>query len=402
MAMSKKKVAVTVALTVGLTYTATAPSVTYATSLQSLQNQTASQQSLSGQVSAQKKALQAQLDQMIQQQLKLTGQISDAQAQINTTNDQISTLKNDIQVLQKRIDARKKLLDTRLVSIYKNGGSVDVIDFLLGSKSFGDFIDRATTLNMITTQDQKIINDQKNDQNAVAVKKQSVEKKQAANVAKLADLQKNLGKVNALQAQKKIAVSALNDKQANISQTLTELAGAASNLKNAKPVAAAASSSPAATPVSHKSSTSNANSGNSGSSSSFTLSSSVSSGGIAGILNYGNQFIGRSSYAWGVESPSTGRFDCSGFVQAAFAANGISLGRTTGAQVNEGTRVSYSSARPGDLVFFDTDGVNGHVGIYLGGGRFIGSQSSTGVAVVSMSNPYWSAHFSGVVVRILN
>lgn len=398
--MSKKKVTVTLALTVGLTYSATAPSVTYAASLQSIQDQTASQQSLNGQVSTQKNALQAELDQMNQQQLKLTGQISDAQAQINITNDQISTLKDEIQVIQKRIDDRKHLLDTRLVSIYKNGGSVNVMDFLLGSKSFGDFIDRATTLNLITAQDQKIITDQKNDQNAVKEKKLSIEKKQAENVAKLAGLQKNLAEVNALQAQKKVAISALNDKQANIAKTLSDLASAAASLKAAQ-AAPPASPSPA-TPASYNSSTSNSNSGSSGSSPSFTLSASVSSGGIAGILNYGNQFIGRSSYVWGAESPSSGQFDCSGFVQAAFAANGISLGRTTGAQVNEGTRVSYSNAQPGDLVFFDTEGPNSHVGIYLGGGRFIGSQSSTGVAVVSMSNPYWSAHFSGVVVRILN
>lgn len=400
--MSKKKVTVTLALTVGLTYSATAPSVTYAASLQSIQDQTASQQSLSGQVSTQKNALQAELDQMNQQQLKLTGQISDAQAQINITNDQISTLKDEIQVIQKRIDDRKHLLDTRLVSIYKNGGSVNVMDFLLGSKSFGDFIDRATTLNLITAQDQKIITDQKNDQNAVKEKKQSIEKKQAENVAKLAGLQKNLAEVNALQDQKKVAISALNDKQANIAKTLSDLASAAASLKTAQ-AAPPASPSPA-TPASYNSSNSNSNSnsGSSGSSPSFTLSASVSTGGVAGILNYGNQFIGRSTYVWGASSPSTGQFDCSGFVRAAFAANGISLGRTTFDQVNEGTRVSYSNAQPGDLVFFDTEGPNSHVGIYLGGGRFIGSQSSTGVAVVSMSNPYWSAHFSGVVVRILN
>jgi cell wall-associated NlpC family hydrolase len=105
---------------------------------------------------------------------------------------------------------------------------------------------------------------------------------------------------------------------------------------------------------------------------------------------------------FGASNPSTGQFDCSGFVHAAFAANGIGVGRSTDALVSQGSAVSFGSAQPGDLVFFDTYKTNGHVGIYLGGGRFIGSQSSTGVAVVSMDNPYWKSHFRGVVRRILN
>ncbi len=49
--------------------------------------------------------------------------------------------------------------------------------------------------------------------------------------------------------------------------------------------------------------------------------------------------------------------------------------------------------RPGDMVFFNTYKTDGHVGIYLGGGKFIGSQSSTGVAVANMSSGYWADTF---------
>jgi cell wall-associated NlpC family hydrolase len=56
--------------------------------------------------------------------------------------------------------------------------------------------------------------------------------------------------------------------------------------------------------------------------------------------------------------------------------------------------------KPGDLVFFDTYKKDGHVGIYVGGGQFIGAQSSTGVAIANMSSGYWADHFSGHVVRI--
>lgn len=65
-----------------------------------------------------------------------------------------------------------------------------------------------------------------------------------------------------------------------------------------------------------------------------------------------------------------GGYDCSGFVQAAYAKQGISLPRTSWQQKGAGTPVSTSSLVPGDIVFFYGDG---HVGIYAGGGQVIHS-----------------------------
>ncbi|MGV9252505.1 NlpC/P60 family protein [Streptomyces sp. NPDC003697] len=74
-----------------------------------------------------------------------------------------------------------------------------------------------------------------------------------------------------------------------------------------------------------------------------------------------------SPYVWGATGPDA--FDCSGLVQAAYRAAGVSLPRTTYAQIGAGRRVSRSDLLPGDLVFFYS-GVS-HVGIYVGGGRMI-------------------------------
>ncbi|MCO7174560.1 coiled-coil domain-containing protein [Sporolactobacillus kofuensis] len=413
MKMNKKNATVTLALTFGLTYTSIAPSVTYASpSLSSINKQTAAKKSLQAQLSQRQQAIQDELTSMNKKQLQLTGEISDGQSKINKTNDQIDALKAEVKEIEARIEKRKALLNDRLVSIYKNGGSVNYLDVLLGSKNFGDFIDRTLALTTITNQDQKIITDQKNDQMAVNQKKTSVESKQAANVARLEKLKNTLSEVVALQEKKKIAAQALDSKQSNISDQLKALVSASNDLKRAsiKQVAFTPDSSTSDNGGSSDQASSNQSSNDNGSSSSsdsnqspdVNMSASISSGGISGILNYGNKFIGRSTYVFGASSPSTGQFDCSGFVHAAFAANGIGVGRSTGALVSQGSAVSFSSARPGDLVFFDTYKTNGHVGIYLGGGRFIGSQSSTGVAVVSMSNPYWKSHFRGVVRRILN
>ncbi|MEU3032652.1 NlpC/P60 family protein [Streptomyces incarnatus] len=74
-----------------------------------------------------------------------------------------------------------------------------------------------------------------------------------------------------------------------------------------------------------------------------------------------------SPYVWGATGPHS--FDCSGLIQAAYRSAGVSLPRTTYAQIDAGRRVSRSELRPGDLVFFYS-GIS-HVGLYIGNGRMI-------------------------------
>ncbi|MFI1411640.1 NlpC/P60 family protein [Streptomyces sp. NPDC020707] len=74
-----------------------------------------------------------------------------------------------------------------------------------------------------------------------------------------------------------------------------------------------------------------------------------------------------SPYVWGATGPDA--FDCSGLMQAAYRSAGISLPRTTYAQINAGQRVSRSALQPGDLVFFYS-GIS-HVGMYVGNGQMV-------------------------------
>ncbi|MEU6554043.1 NlpC/P60 family protein [Streptomyces sp. NPDC046915] len=86
----------------------------------------------------------------------------------------------------------------------------------------------------------------------------------------------------------------------------------------------------------------------------------------AAAVAYAYQKLG-SPYVWGATGPHA--FDCSGLAQAAYRSAGISLPRTTYAQINAGRRVSRSELAPGDLVFFYS-GIS-HVGIYVGNGQMI-------------------------------
>jgi cell wall-associated NlpC family hydrolase len=79
-------------------------------------------------------------------------------------------------------------------------------------------------------------------------------------------------------------------------------------------------------------------------------------------------------YRFGGETPGVG-FDCSGLTQAAYAAAGIAIPRTSEAQWAALPHVPLDALEPGDLVFFEpgefVPGLPGHVGIYLGGGEMV-------------------------------
>ena len=108
------------------------------------------------------------------------------------------------------------------------------------------------------------------------------------------------------------------------------------------------------------------------------------------VVRYAKRFIG-VRYVYGGSSPRAG-FDCSGFVRYVYAHFGVSLPHSSYAQFGDGRRVSRRSLRPGDLVFFD--GV-GHVGLYVGNGRFIHApHTGTRVQITPLAG-WYSSRFSG-------
>src|SRR5580658_7396060 len=76
-------------------------------------------------------------------------------------------------------------------------------------------------------------------------------------------------------------------------------------------------------------------------------------------------------YRWG--GTGDGGFDCSGLVQAAYAAAGVHLPRVAQDQFDAGPAVpDRATVVPGDLVFFGASaGSVDHVGLYVGGGEMI-------------------------------
>jgi len=71
-------------------------------------------------------------------------------------------------------------------------------------------------------------------------------------------------------------------------------------------------------------------------------------------------------YVYGATGPSS--YDCSGLVQAAWAAAGVSIPRTTFEDWDSLPHIPVSQMVPGDLIIYDGEG---HVAIYVGNGYII-------------------------------
>ncbi|TRV77738.1 NlpC/P60 family protein [Streptomyces sp. 130] len=119
-------------------------------------------------------------------------------------------------------------------------------------------------------------------------------------------------------------------------------------------------------------------SSSSGSTSAATTSySSNATGSAASVVAFAQAQVG-DAYVSGGTGPNS--WDCSGLVQAAFRTVGVDLPRVSQSQSTAGTQVSLSNLQPGDILYWGGAGSAYHVGIYVGGGQFVGAQnSSTGV-----------------------
>ncbi|HBZ6548390.1 TPA: C40 family peptidase [Clostridium perfringens] len=130
---------------------------------------------------------------------------------------------------------------------------------------------------------------------------------------------------------------------------------------------------------------------------------------IEKAIEAGMKWVGKSPYVWGggrnQADVDAGRFDCSSLVHYCYSNAGIQLGDrssvTTWSLLELGRAVSPSEMKRGDLLFFDTAGRNGHVGIWLGDGKFLNDSSSKGVSIGDLNLPYWKSNFNGNVRRII-
>lgn len=102
------------------------------------------------------------------------------------------------------------------------------------------------------------------------------------------------------------------------------------------------------------------------------------------IVKYAKKFLG-CPYKYGGTSLTNGS-DCSGFTQSIYKEFGYSIPRTSLEQSSYGTKVSVSSVKEGDLVFYKNGKTVGHVAIYIGDGQVIHSSNEKDGVKISKMN----------------
>lgn len=307
--------------------------------------------------------------------------ILETEKKISASQLEIQKLETEIAALNEKVRKRNEILKKRALTFQEKGGQVNYLDVLLGSSSFKDFVNRAGAVASFVEADQNLIKQHEDD-------KQNVKKKQEQLQNKLSELQNMKVELEGMQTQ------ILEQKQQNEwlraeakkkeQVTLVEQAGlmqqdsALSTMDDLNDIDP---------------------------NQILNESKMISNETVQKLITEGLKYVGNSVYVFGggrnEYDIANGRFDCSAFVSWAFAQVDIKIGTSTEVLKNTGIPVSVEEMQPGDLVFFDTYKKDGHVGIYLGAGKYLGSQSSTGVAIADMTDGYWLEKFNGRVNRII-
>ncbi|MGG0205844.1 3D domain-containing protein [Bacillus mycoides] len=123
------------------------------------------------------------------------------QRKIDETHKQIEQKKADIIVLEDKVLARKDIMKKRMVSVQNSSNTSLVVEVVVESKNFADFIQRMNAVTTILEADKEILRLQEQDLRQIEEDKKEIDEKEASLVVdkqKLAkaqaDLQDNLKK----------------------------------------------------------------------------------------------------------------------------------------------------------------------------------------------------------------
>ena len=108
------------------------------------------------------------------------------------------------------------------------------------------------------------------------------------------------------------------------------------------------------------------------------------------VVRYARHLLG-VPYEYGGGSPRSG-FDCSGFVRYVYSHFGVSLPHSSFGDLLRGRRIGRRQLHAGDLVFFDGAG---HVGIYVGNGRFIHAPHTGTVVRIETMAGWYGTRYAG-------
>ena len=324
--------------------------------------------------------------------------LSEYQTSLTTSSESLESLKGQISQKQQEIDDTqakydevKSKLSNRMRDNYMNGSS-SMLDVLLGSSDFEEFVSNLYYLSKVNEADMKTLEETKALSDQLYAEKSDLDAREAAAEEALADADKVAGeyssKLSEVQAYYNSLPSEVQQALADEIQQRVASEGIQTNdsgvvsdtLLNAVSSVAQANFRQAESTGDYSSiqndaaisTTAGAVSAGGGDASVFTGSSSSQSTQTSDSSSSGSSWLDRANsylgtpYVYGGSSSSG--TDCSGFVNLVY---GDSRGRTTydmmdSAQKDGTWHTDFENMQPGDVII--TSGGN-HVGIYAGDGK---------------------------------
>jgi cell wall-associated NlpC family hydrolase len=265
-----------------------------------------------------------------------------AQDQLATQQRQLSADRDAIAAAQQTVDSTQILVDAVARAAYESG-NLDGLTSVLLSQNPQLTLQGADTL-------ERLAADQGRELDLATTARNTLVQAQAAAAQALAGVQAlqvtlagQQKTINALIGHQQ---SAMNATQAAAAAQVAT-AGQASRSQARVALAVVTNAAPAIAPAA-------------------LVTSASATGRAAAALRYAYAQLGKR-YRYGAAGAIT--FDCSGLTMRAWAAAGVSLSHNAAAQYASTHHVARSALLPGDLVYFGHP--IHHVGIYIGGGKFI-------------------------------
>lgn len=375
------------------------------------------------------------------QELELAGnKLQEVKANLSNVQSEIESTKTEISEKEAELKVAQEELSGRLSDSYKRGDA-SLLSVILGANDFSELFSRMFYANKIAERDQQAIDAVRTAKSELEKKQEDLAKQEAEQKQLVADQQQQTdtvaARVNAQQnfysgldnqlkeqlaeeealriAQEEYAKQQAAQQQNNGSSSNNNSSntGNAGNTNNGGSNNNSSSNNNNSSSNNSNNNTSNNNSNNNSGSSSNSGSNNNSSSGSSkpSTPDYGSNSgnapssvvdialaqVGKE-YVYGTAGPNT--FDCSGLVSYSYAQVGYSITHWSQGQFNlvqsKGHLVrSASSLKPGDLVFWGYSATSiYHVGIYIGGGRYVHA-SMPGVGVVTATLNTGSATYMG-------
>lgn len=304
----------------------------------------------------------------------VTAELEETRGQIAQTEEEIERTEEEISRKEREIAQGQQAISDRLSDSYKHGGT-SLLDVVLGSSDFDELFSNLFYANRIADYDAELVEQVKEDrvelrqqQDALQRQQEQLAEQESAQSELVAEQQARVDDVNARVAQQQSYYEELDqdlkDKLAEEEaiRIAEEEARRQQELQQQQQGGSAGGSASGNT---------NTDSGNAPSS----------------VVDIALAQVGKP-YVWAAGGP--GSFDCSGLTSYAYAQVGVSIPHQSQQQYNLVARKGHlvydiGSLKPGDLVFWGNGGSASaiyHVGIYIGGGRYVHA-SSPGVGVIT-------------------